>query len=77
MFLQVLLGGGRRHWIPESEFDREETAQRGRRTDHKNLVDDWVHDKKERGLHADYVWNKSQFDNVDARRTDYLLGNCL
>ncbi|XP_066973442.1 alkaline phosphatase-like isoform X1 [Macrobrachium rosenbergii] len=72
--INVLLGGGRRHWIPTSERDREERDQRGRRTDGRNLVDDWVHDKKTRDLHAEYVWNKAQFDNVDPRHTDYLLG---
>ncbi|XP_042867407.1 alkaline phosphatase, tissue-nonspecific isozyme-like isoform X3 [Penaeus japonicus] len=72
--INVLLGGGRRHWIPTTEFDREERDQRGRRTDGKNLLDAWVHDKKTRDLHAEYVWNKAQFDSVDPRHTDYLLG---
>ncbi|XP_064099757.1 alkaline phosphatase-like [Macrobrachium nipponense] len=72
--INVLLGGGRRHWIPMTEYDREERDQRGRRTDGRNLLDDWVHDKKARELHAEYVWNKAQFESIDARRTDYLLG---
>ncbi|XP_069992427.1 alkaline phosphatase-like [Penaeus vannamei] len=72
--INVLLGGGRRHWIPTTEFDREERDQRGRRTDGKNLLDVWVHDKKTRDLNAEYVWNKAQFESVDARHTDYLLG---
>ncbi|XP_063589223.1 alkaline phosphatase, tissue-nonspecific isozyme-like [Penaeus indicus] len=72
--INVLLGGGRRHWIPLTEFDREERDQRGRRTDGRNLLDAWVHDKKTRDLHAEYVWNKAQFDSVDPRYTDYLLG---
>ncbi|XP_047496148.1 alkaline phosphatase, tissue-nonspecific isozyme-like isoform X2 [Penaeus chinensis] len=72
--INVLLGGGRRHWIPMTEFDREERDQRGRRTDGRNLLDAWVHDKKTRDLHAEYVWNKAQFDSVDPRYTDYLLG---
>ena len=69
-----MLGGGRRHWIPESELDREERNQRGRRTDKRNLIDDWIRDKKNRGLHADFVSNKEEFDQIDPRRTDYLLG---
>ena len=71
---QVLLGGGRRHLLPTSETDREERDQRGRRADGKHLIDNWVHDKKQRELHAEYVWNKGQFDQIDPRRTDYLLG---
>ncbi|XP_066983168.1 alkaline phosphatase-like [Macrobrachium rosenbergii] len=72
--INVLLGGGRRHWIPITEYDREEREQRGRRSDGRNLLDAWVHDKKTRNLNAEYVWNKAQFDNVDPRYTDYLLG---
>ncbi|MPC66361.1 Membrane-bound alkaline phosphatase [Portunus trituberculatus] len=70
----VLMGGGRRHWLPLTDFDREERNQRGRRTDGRNLLDDWVRDKKARDLNAEYVWNKAQFDKVDPRHTDYLLG---
>lgn len=68
------MGGGRRHWIPTTVYDREERNQRGRRTDDRNLLDEWVHDKKSRDLNAEYVWNKAQFDKVDPRHTDYLLG---
>lgn len=68
------MGGGRRHWLPLTDYDREERNQRGRRTDGRNLLDDWVHDKKTRDLNAEYVWNKAQFDKVDPRHTDYLLG---
>ncbi|XP_050712963.1 alkaline phosphatase-like isoform X1 [Eriocheir sinensis] len=72
--INVLMGGGRRHWLPLTDFDREERNQRGRRTDGRNLLDDWVRDKKTRDLNAEYVWNKAQFDKVDPRHTDYLLG---
>lgn len=70
----MVLGGGRRHLLPANEVDREERDQHGRRTDGRHLLDEWVHDKKQRGLHAEYVWNKGQFDQIDHRRTDYLLG---
>ncbi|XP_045592054.1 alkaline phosphatase isoform X1 [Procambarus clarkii] len=72
--INVLMGGGRRHLIPTTVYDREERNQRGRRTDGRNLLDEWVHDKKTRDLNAEYVWNKAQFDKVDPRHTDYLLG---
>ncbi|KAK7080789.1 hypothetical protein SK128_027420 [Halocaridina rubra] len=72
--INVLLGGGRRHWIPTTEYDREGRDQRGRRSDGRNLLDAWVHDKKAREVNAEYVWNKAQFDSIDPRYTDYLLG---
>lgn len=71
------MGGGRRHMIPTTVYDREERNQRGRRTDGRNLLDEWVHDKKTRDLNAEYVWNKAQFDKVDPRHTDYLMGQSL
>ncbi|XP_068230719.1 alkaline phosphatase-like [Palaemon carinicauda] len=72
--INVLLGGGRRHWMPITDHDPEDKEQIGRRADGKNLLDAWVHDKKSRGLDAEYVWNNAQFDGVDPRHTDYLLG---
>ncbi|RXG71402.1 hypothetical protein Avbf_00017 [Armadillidium vulgare] len=62
--IEVLLGGGRRHWIPNTEYDREARTEQGRRKDGKNLVDMWIKDKKDRDLHAEYVLNKAQFDEI-------------
>ena len=73
-FGQVLLGGGRRHWIPDTEFDSEIRSERGRRKDGKNLIDAWVWDKKDRDLHSEYVSDKQQFNKIDSKKTDYLLG---
>ncbi|KAG1686340.1 Alkaline phosphatase, tissue-nonspecific isozyme [Nymphon striatum] len=71
---KVIMGGGRRHFLPNTQRDPEHPSQFGRRTDGKNLIDDWRADKKARGLAAQYVWRKKDFDRVDADQTDYLLG---
>lgn len=74
VWCQVVLGGGRRHWLPKVSRDPEDAAQEGRRADGKNLIDDWVRDKRRRGLRAEYVWNKRQLDQLDLTRVDRLLG---
>ncbi|XP_023310523.1 alkaline phosphatase, tissue-nonspecific isozyme-like isoform X2 [Anoplophora glabripennis] len=72
--INVLLGGGRRHWLPKVAHDPEQTKEEGRRLDGRNLIDDWARDKKKRGLKAEYVWNKGQLDKVNPNQVDYLLG---
>ncbi|XP_072384783.1 alkaline phosphatase-like [Diabrotica undecimpunctata] len=72
--INVLLGGGRRHWLPKVAHDPEMTKEEGRRLDGRNLIDDWVRDKKKRSLKAQYVWNKGQLDQIDPNQVDYLLG---
>ncbi|CAH1373798.1 unnamed protein product [Tenebrio molitor] len=72
--INVLLGGGRRHWLPKVAHDPEQTKEEGRRLDGRNLIDDWARDKKKRGLKAEYVWNKGQLDKINPNQVDYLLG---
>lgn len=48
----------------------------GRRADKKNLIEEWMKDKKNRHLSHKYVSNKEEFDRVDPNKTDYLLGLC-
>lgn len=45
-----------------------------RREDKRNLIEDWMKDKKNRHLAHKYVSNKEEFDKVDPNKTDYLLG---
>ncbi|XP_066996071.2 alkaline phosphatase, tissue-nonspecific isozyme [Anabrus simplex] len=72
--INVLLGGGRRHWMPKVARDPELPSEEGRRLDGRNLIDDWLRDKKRRGLRAEYVWNQGQLTSVDLQRVDHLLG---
>lgn len=70
----MILGGGRRHWLPKVARDPEQSSEEGRRLDGRNLIDDWLREKKKRGLHAEYVWNSEQLTNLSISSTDYLLG---
>lgn len=60
--------------MPKVAHDPEQTKEEGRRLDGRNLIDDWVRDKKKRGIKAEYVWNKGQLDKVNPNQVDYLLG---
>lgn len=70
------MGGGRRHWLPKVAQDPEQPTDEGRRLDGRNLIDDWIRDKKKRNIRAEYVWNKGQLDKIDAKNVDQLLGTC-
>ncbi|CAH1127199.1 unnamed protein product [Ceutorhynchus assimilis] len=72
--INVLMGGGRRHWLPKVAHDPELTKEEGRRLDGRNLIDDWLRDKKKRGLKAEYVWNKGHLEKLKSNQVDYLLG---
>ena len=68
----MLLGGGRRSFLPEDIPDSEYPDESGRRTDGRNIIDEWL------DLHAEdnaqYVWNEEGFKDIDTDETDYLLG---
>ena len=58
------------------ERDPQRPNEFGRRLDNRNLIESWLLDKKDRGLEARYVKDKSEFDRLDTTRVDYLLGLC-
>lgn len=68
--LEVVLGGGRSKFLPNTVADLEDVTLKGERTDGRNLVEEWLA-KFPRGT---YAWNKSQFEAADPRSTSRLLG---
>uniref|UniRef100_A0A673CRK8 alkaline phosphatase n=1 Tax=Sphaeramia orbicularis TaxID=375764 RepID=A0A673CRK8_9TELE len=68
--IDVILGGGRQYMFPRTMQDPEYPKYTGDRDDGQNLVVEWLKNKK----NAKYVWNKADFDAVNPRRTDFLLG---
>ncbi len=67
--IDVVLGGGRRNFLPDTVLDSEDDQQKGWRRDGRNLTAEWLGKPK-----SVYVWNKAQFDAVDVAQTDHLLG---
>ncbi|XP_013179969.1 PREDICTED: membrane-bound alkaline phosphatase-like [Papilio xuthus] len=70
--LKVVLGGGRREFLPTSSVDEEGT--RGRRTDDRNLIEEWQREKMGRNVTYQYVWNREQLLSAAEDLPDYLLG---
>ncbi|XP_049865248.1 membrane-bound alkaline phosphatase-like [Pectinophora gossypiella] len=69
---KVILGGGRREFINETMVDEE--GFNGRRTDGRNLIEEWQNDKSARKFTQQYVWNRSQLMSLRNSPPDYLLG---
>lgn len=63
--------------MPNITFDPEYPEKRGKRGDQRLLIDMWKEHKEENKLRFRYVWNKKEFDKVDPRKVDYLLGKSM
>lgn len=68
--LEVALGGGRTNFLPKESTDPEYNTVPGKRLDGRDLAKEWTAKHKD----SAYVWNKSQFDAIDPKKTDHLLG---
>nr|XP_002129634.1 alkaline phosphatase-like [Ciona intestinalis] len=71
--IQVALGGGRGYFRPNTTLD-EEYKTNNFRTDGQELIEKWKNNMEDMGRNAKYVWNKQQFDAVDASSVDHLWG---
>ncbi|XP_034829178.1 alkaline phosphatase-like [Maniola hyperantus] len=72
--INVIMGGGRRHFLPTVTPDPEHPNREGRRLDGRNLAEDWAREKKRRRLRAQYIHSREQLAKLDPRTVDYLLG---
>lgn len=70
--LKVIMGGGRREFRDKSVLDEEQT--KGKRTDGRDLIEEWKELKWAQSDRKTYVWNKTELMNVDPNEVDYLLG---
>jgi alkaline phosphatase len=67
---EVVLGGGRSKFLPRTAADPEDPGRTGERLDGRDLINEWVRQRPR----SAYVWNKAQFDSIELRKTDRLLG---
>lgn len=67
--LEVVLGGGRAYFLPNTYTDPEYTTTKGKRTDGRNLAEEFIGK-----FGAQAVWNKAQFDAVNPKTTKHLIG---
>ncbi|MEO5963504.1 MAG: alkaline phosphatase [Thermomonas sp.] len=66
--LDVVMGGGRKYFMPEHQFDPEYAQVTGKRSDGRDLIKDW----QQRHPRGSYVWNARQL--AAAPRDQPLLG---
>nr|XP_022910110.1 alkaline phosphatase-like [Onthophagus taurus] len=71
--LNVIMGGGRRMFFPETENGPEDDP--GKRKDSKNLINQWLEQKEKDGFKetSQYIWNKSQLKSLP-NEIDYVFG---
>nr|UAX26434.1 alkaline phosphatase [Galleria mellonella] len=69
---KVILGGGRREFLPNNMIDEEGTQ--GKRLDGRNLINEWQEDKISRNVSHKYVWNRQELIQLSLSPPEYLLG---
>ena len=52
----------------------DEEGSPGRRTDNRNLIEEWKKDKLDRGVTHEYVWNREQLMRANNTQPEFLLG---
>ncbi len=68
--VDVILGGGRAHFLPQNRQDPEYPESTGTRADGRNLIVEWT----TAGDNRDYVWNRSQFESLVPSSGRQVLG---
>ena len=68
--IEVVFAGGRRELMTQNQTDPEYPDKKGRRLDGRDLIKEWV-DKYQ---NSKYVWNKTEFEKIDAEKVDRVLG---
>ncbi|WP_230346964.1 alkaline phosphatase [Methylobacillus methanolivorans] len=67
--IEVVLGGGRSRFLPNTVDDPENAGRKGDRRDGRNLVQEYVNK-----FNGKFVWNQAQFDAINPANTNRLLG---
>jgi alkaline phosphatase len=67
--IEVMMGGGLRHFLPESQADKEKNSI-GKRPDGRNLVDEW----KQINPKGIYLDNRTDFDAENFEQAAQVLG---
>lgn len=70
---KVIYGGGRKNMV-SSEFTDSKTGQKGRRTDGKDLIGDWINLRKAKGSSFKYINSTGGLKGIDYEKTEYVLG---
>ncbi|VDL99696.1 unnamed protein product [Schistocephalus solidus] len=72
--INVILGGGQSKFYPKTNALPIDTSMKGERDDGKVLPRLWLEAQKEKGRKAKYVGTVKEFNSIDVKQTDYLMG---
>lgn len=67
--IDVVFGGGRQHFLPDTVDDPEDQGTTGTRGDGRNLAEEWASRPN-----ATWIWNAAQFDALDHQTAGAVLG---
>ena len=56
--------------MSNNETDPEHVSKKGKRTDGRNLIQEYLENMTD----AQYVWNKTKFDEIDVNKAKKVLG---
>ena len=56
--------------MPLNQTDPEHPEKKGERLDGRDLIQEWV----DKHPNSQYVWNKTQFDQIDVEKVDHVIG---
>lgn len=68
--IEVVLGGGREFFLPTTAADPEYSTKTGRRTDGRNLVQEWTAAQPK----SAFVYDKAGFDAINPNKVNHLFG---
>ena len=68
--MEVVFGGGRRELMHKNQTDPEYPDKKGERLDGRDVISEWVN----KFQNSKYVWNKSEFDQIDVDKVDHVIG---
>ena len=68
--VDVILGGGRAHFLPQEKQDPEYPESTGLRADGRDLTAEWLQGNGSR----DYVWNRTRFEALEPASRRQVLG---
>jgi alkaline phosphatase len=68
---EVVMGGGRQHFLPGTMDDPEDAGRKGNRKDGRDLMQAWT---ARYGAGSAAIWNKAQLDAIDPASATHVLG---
>lgn len=70
--LKVILGGGRRSFMPKNSHHNHVKTEDGKRKDGKNLIEEWQEARKD--TNSKFITTREELVSLDAKKTGQLLG---